>query len=72
MRVSMPSKMAAVYALVDAVADGNEFVIAAYGKDATDEERAAFSAYIADKHSRIEFYEIDGGQEVYDFLLIVQ
>ncbi len=72
MRVSMPSKMGAVYALVDAVADGNEFVIAAYGKDATDEERAAFSAYMADKHSRIEFYEIDGGQEVYDFLLIVQ
>ena len=72
MRVSMPSKIDAVCALADSVADGKEFVIAAYGKDATAEERAAFSAYMSEKHSRIEFYEIDGGQEVYDFLLIVQ
>ena len=35
-------------------------------------EREAFSAYMAEKLPRVEFYEIDGGQEVYDFLLIVQ
>ncbi|MBQ7912653.1 MAG: DAK2 domain-containing protein [Clostridia bacterium] len=72
MRVSVPSKIDAARMLVDEVADGKEFVIAAYGKDATDEEREAFSAYMSEKHPRVEFYEIDGGQEVYDFLLIVQ
>ena len=72
MRVSVPSKIDAACALIDEVVVGKEFVIAAYGKDATEEERQAFAAYMSEKHSRIEFYEIDGGQEVYDFLLIVQ
>ena len=72
MRVSMPSKIDAACALAQAVAADREFVIAAYGKGATQEEREAFSAYMAEKLPRVEFYEIDGGQEVYDFLLIVQ
>ena len=72
MRVSMPSKIDAACALAQTVAADREFVIAAYGKDATQEEREAFSAYMAEKLPRVEFYEIDGGQEVYDFLLIVQ
>ena len=72
MRVSMPSKIDAACALAQTVAADREFVIAAYGKDATQEEREAFAAYMAEKLPRVEFYEIDGGQEVYDFLLIVQ
>ena len=72
MRVSMPSKIDAACALAQTVAADREFVIAAYGKGATQEEREAFSAYMAEKLPRVEFYEIDGGQEVYDFLLIVQ
>ena len=72
MRVSMPSKIDTACALVQAVAADKEFVIAAYGKDAAQEEREAFARYVAEKLPRVEFYEIDGGQEVYDFLLIVQ
>ena len=72
MRVSMPSKIDAACALAQTVAADREFVIAACGKDATQEEREAFAAYMAEKLPRVEFYEIDGGQEVYDFLLIVQ
>ena len=72
MRVSVPSKLDAARLLVDKVVEDKEFVIVAYGQDATAEEREAFSAYMAEKYPRVEFYEIDGGQEVYDFLLILQ
>ena len=72
MIVSTKEKLDAVKALTDDIATGKEFIIVAYGKDATDEERAAYAEYIAQAHKGVEFYEINGEQEVYDFLLIVE
>ena len=68
-----PTKIEAVCALADALELGEkEFVIAVYGKGATEKERTAFAAYLSDKYANVELYEIEGGQEVYDFILIVE
>lgn len=72
MIVSTKEKLDAAYALTDDIAAGREFLIVAYGKDATEEERAAYAAYVSEKYADLEFYEIAGEQDVYDFLLIVE
>lgn len=72
MIVSTKEKLDAAYALTDDIAAGREFLIVAYGKDATEEERAAYVAYVSEKYADLEFYEIAGEQDVYDFLLIVE
>ena len=72
MIVSTKKKLDAAYALTDDIAAGREFLIVAYGKDATEEERAAYAAYVSEKYADLEFYEIAGEQDVYDFLLIVE
>ncbi len=53
-------------------AGSHEFLIAIYGKDAAEEEKATFRASFADRYPQTELYEIEGGQEIYDFLLILQ
>ena len=73
MHVCHPSKSEAACALAEALnVGGRDYVILIYGAEATDEERAAVSSYIAEKYPRVELYEIDGGQDVYDFLMIVE
>jgi DAK2 domain fusion protein YloV len=72
MIVSTKEKLDAAYALTDDIAAGREFLIVAYGKDATEEERAAYATYVSEKYADLEFYEIAGEQDVYDFLLIVE
>ncbi len=49
-----------------------EYVIVIYGKTASADERKAFKVRMAQDHPGIELYEIDGGQEVYDFMMILQ
>jgi len=73
MLVSTPEKMKSVYALADKIiTDERMFLIVSYGKGATVHERQAFRAFMAKEHSELEFYEIDGEQDVYDFILIVE
>ena len=72
MIVSTKEKLDAVKALTDDIATGKEFIIVAYGKDATEEERVAYAEFVASHHAGVEFYEINGEQDVYDFLLIVE
>lgn len=43
-----------------------------YGADATEEDRKNLYANITERFSGIEMYEIDGGQSVYDFILIIE
>lgn len=50
----------------------HDFLIAIYGKDAAEEEKEAFRAAFAERYPQAELYEIEGGQEIYDFLLILQ
>lgn len=73
MLVSTKSKVETVCGLVDKLnLEDKSFVIGVYGKEATDEEKEAFNSYVINKYRNVEFYEIEGKQEIYDFLLIVE
>lgn len=48
------------------------FLIAVYGKDVTEQERKAVKEFVSKKFSALEFYELDGGQDIYDFILILE
>lgn len=53
-------------------ARSHEFLIAVFGKDMTDSEREAFTSRMSAEYPMMEVYTIDGGQEVYDLMLILQ
>lgn len=53
-------------------AEEHDFLIAIYGADTTDAQKETFREGIANAYPNMELYEIDGGQDVYDFLLILQ
>jgi dihydroxyacetone kinase-like predicted kinase len=73
MLVAKETKGDTVCALIDALDVKNkEFLIAVYGVDATEEEREILRAHVAETCPNIELYEIDGKQEVYDYILIVE
>lgn len=48
------------------------FCILICGKDATDEEAQRIEAYIKDRYKNKELYIINGGQDVYDYIMIVE
>ena len=43
-----------------------------YGKDSTDEERAAITAFLEEKHSSVEFYFIEGNQEIAAYIFVAE
>lgn len=49
-----------------------EFLIVVYGKGATEEQREEFSSFMASTYPNVEVYEVDGQQDVYDFILIIE
>ena len=53
-------------------AKSHEFLIAVFGKDMSDSEREAFTSRMSAEYPMMEVYTIDGGQEVYDLMLILQ
>lgn len=71
MITSMPDKIDAARELCKKLTDGRSFLIAIHGKEASEEERAAV-AEMAGTLEGIEYYEIDGGQDVYDFIFIAE
>lgn len=66
-------KTAAVCTLVDKldVAE-KEFLIVVYGNGVTEAEKDILRAYMSENCAHVEMYEIEGGQDVYDFLLIIE
>ena len=73
MLVSEKKKVNAFIELAEIMNTGRyEFCIVVFGKDATVAERDAASSYITEKYPSVEFYTIDGGQEVYDYILILE
>lgn len=50
----------------------HEILIAIYGAEVSAQEKAALHARVRSAMPRTELYEIDGGQAVYEFLLILQ
>ena len=49
-----------------------DFCILICGKDATDEEAEKIEAYVNSHYRGKEIYIIDGGQDVYDYIMIVE
>lgn len=73
MKVSDPDKLVVFEQLLEKldVQDKN-FLICVYGQTVSEEEKEKSREIIQAKYSDIEFYEIDGGQEVYDYILIIE
>ena len=53
------------------VTDDTAFVIAMRGKDADPKSIEKISEYMQ-KNGRAEFYDFDGGQDVYSFIFVVE
>lgn len=53
-------------------ADEKEFMIVFYGKDVTDGEKTAIKESVEELYPNMEFYPLDGGQDVYDFIMILE
>ncbi len=73
MQVSTDDKVSTFSALAEKLsAEEKEFMIAVYGKDVTEQQKQAVKESVSQKYSNLEFYEMDGGQEVYDFIMILE
>ena len=73
MLASCPTNAQTAMLLLERLGAGeHDFLIAIYGMDMKDAEKADFRAQVNAKYPNMELYEIDGGQEIYDFLLILQ
>ncbi len=68
-----PTKVEALASLLEKLeVKDKEYSIIVYGKTVTDEEKTAVKALLEKDYPLVEAYEIDGGQEVYDFLVIIE
>lgn len=73
MRVACDDKIQTFCALAENLeADTKEFMIVVYGMSVTESEKQAVREKVEEKYSNLEFYEINGGQEVYDFIMILE
>ena len=71
---SRPSRLEAAEALADHILGGPEKAILTIfrGKDAGTEECGSLEKYIEEKYPDIEMYVIDGGQEIYPYILVAE
>lgn len=53
-------------------AEEKAFVIAVFGEGATSSDRQAVEQKVTALYPDVEYYEIDGGQEVYDIIVILE
>lgn len=73
MRVCCHSKVSTFMALAESLnADEKEFMIVVYGKSLSDKEKQEIREKTNEKYTNLEFYEIDGGQEIYDVIVILE
>ena len=67
------TKIEALKALTDKLGVAEkEYAIVSYGAGVTEEEKENYRSYVNETYRGLELYEIEGGQEVYDFLLIIE
>ncbi len=68
-----PNRVVAVCETIDALEFSRyDIGILIYGKDATEEEAQKIEAYARARYKGKEFYVINGGQDVYDYILIAE
>lgn len=63
---------AAISALENLDAENKSFIVAFYGKKVTEDEKSDFSKRVTSLFKNAEFYPMDAGQDVYDFILVLQ
>lgn len=73
MHTSNASKLQTYNELVSKlINDESTFVINVFGKDVTEEEKEAVNNYLKETYPMLEVYTIEGQQEVYDFIIIIE
>ena len=71
--VSIPDRLEATKALIDTTDIAEKDIITIiYGKDVNEEELASLTEYIEDKYSNVEIDTIEGGQNVYSYILSIE
>ena len=67
------SRLMTVCESIDAIGFSNyDFCILICGKDANDEEAKRIEAYIKARYKNKELYIINGGQDVYDYVMVIE
>ena len=73
MYTSNVSKIDAYFDMIDKLdVTSKAFIINVYGSNMTDEEKVEIESILQSKYPLIEFYTIDGGQDVYDIIVILE
>ena len=71
--VARKEKTDALCALINSIdKTGKYCIIVVYGKSVTEEEKTAVQGFMRNTYPSMEFYEIDGKQDVHDFLVFLQ
>ena len=73
MITSHKDKMETYFELIDKLDVRNKnFIITFFGKDVTEDEKKAVRERLSEEYKNVEAYDIDGGQDVYDFIIIIE
>ena len=71
--VSIPNRLEAAKALIETTDIAEKDIITIiYGKDVDEEELASLIEYIEENHSNVEVDTIEGGQNVYSYILSIE
>jgi len=72
MLVSLPNKIDAINSLIDNMNPNNaSCLILVYGKSLKNAEKRLITQFISTNYPELEYYEIEGGQDVYDIYAIM-
>ncbi len=73
MLVSCKEMLDAATELLTKMIDEDKFIVTAFfGKDADDDVRAAVEDFVSENFPDVEFYGVDGAQDVYPFIFAVE
>lgn len=73
MITSHKDKMETYFELIDKLDVRNKnFIITFFGKDVTEDEKKAVRERLSEEYKNVEAYDINGGQDVYDFIIIIE
>ena len=73
MLVSRKDKNDAICGLIDKMGiDEKEYCILLYGNDSCEKDCGTVREYVSRNYPDVEFYSACGGQDVYDFIVILQ
>lgn len=73
MKVSCKNKVTAAMELLEKMNISERYLVTTFvGNDATSEEIEELSAKVAETYPDVEFYAVEGGQEVYPFIFVVE